>query len=137
MHPAPQPSPKPKGKAPVKKQSPSPTKPMTVEKVGDFDYAAYGIPIYPGAKINIDETLAFRADNRHPRQVAVTLDSKDGVPEIATWYKDQIKATSAYAGGDLGSLAGTTDMGYPIRISIAKIDTKSAIILTIDDNRKK
>lgn len=102
-----------------------------VEKVGDVDYAAYGIPIYPGAEIKADASLAFKAKKDGPKEIQVTMESIDSVPEIAVWYRDQIKATHALSSADLGTLEGTTETGYQARISIARVEAKSTILFTV------
>lgn len=123
-------------KTAIQDDTPRPKSPI-VEKVGDVDYAAYGIPIYPGAEIKVDSSLAFKPKKDGPKEIQVTLESIDTVPEIAVWYRDRIKAAHALSSSDLGTLQGTTDTGYDVRISIAKVDTKSMIVITIAESQKK
>ena len=108
-----------------------------VEKVGTTDYTQYGIPIYPGAKIDEGASLATREQKGAEQQVQVTLDSTGDVPSIANCYKDQIKASNALSSIDLATLAGTTQTGYGVSITVAKVDTKSVISITVDQSSKK
>ncbi|HVT10902.1 MAG TPA: hypothetical protein VHE55_01440 [Fimbriimonadaceae bacterium] len=109
----------------------------SVEKVKDLDFAAYGIPIYPGATIKEDSMLSFRAKKDGPKEYQVMFESIDAVPKIAYWYKDQIKPDHAMSSRDLGTLDGTTNKGYPVKISIADIEEKTIISVTISETSKK
>jgi hypothetical protein len=109
-----------------------------VEKIGNVDYGSYGIPLYPGAKLNAKSNIAFKSGKSGARTIQVTLDSQDAPEVITRWYKDQVKAEHAYVMSDktvgsLGTIEGTTRSGYPIKISVAKIDTDTVIDITVDD----
>ncbi|HWA82089.1 MAG TPA: hypothetical protein VG820_01545 [Fimbriimonadaceae bacterium] len=109
----------------------------SVEKVKDLDFAVYGIPVYPGATIKENSMLSFRAKKDGPKEYQVMFESIDAVPKIAYWFKDQIKPDHAMSSRDLGTLDGTTDKGYPIKISIADIEEKTIISITISEIAKK
>ncbi len=109
--------------------------PPIVEKVGDVNLAAYGIPIYPGATLSEGSNLAYKSADKKNRQIEVTLESRDAVPLIADWYKNQIKASQAYLlTGELGSIDGTTSTGYHVTITVAKLERKSTILISVEEN---
>lgn len=114
-----------------------PEKAQIVEKLGDIDVAGYGIPIYPGATIKQDSSFAYQAGSKGDKQTMVTMESFADVPTITRWYRQQIKNSKAYALGELGTLDGVTVTNHPIKISIAKVESKSVIDITVAENPKK
>ena len=108
-----------------------------VTKVGKVDMSSYGIPIFPGAKVQQDLTFATKAPPERTRTIQVTLEAFGSPSEITEWYSKQIKAQNAYlVGGEGGALDGTTSTGRPVRISIMKIEEKTIIAVTVEDTRK-
>lgn len=108
-----------------------------VGKIGEKDYSRYAIPLYPGAQFEADSDFDSTSKEERNKQVHLGFESVVGVATITTWYKEHIKAVNALASSDLGSLAGTTATGYDVTISVARVDSKSAISITVVDNRDK
>ena len=105
----------------------------SVAKIGTADLSSYAIPMYPGSTVNEEMSEVDMKQHR----VKIHLESAEAVRDIAAWYRDHIKATKAQSSFDLGAVEGTTASGYPISLSIASLDQKSIIRITVDTNRKK
>jgi hypothetical protein len=118
--------------APPPASTPAPEGPK-LQMVGTTNISAYAIPVYPEAKVE-DDASSVDAKNH---VVKITLETFAPVPDLAVWYRDQIKATAAQSSPNLGAIEGTTKTGYPISVTIADIGSKSVIRITVTTNQKK
>src|SRR5579862_1770364 len=108
-----------------------------VAKVDDVDCTPYAVPIYPGAKV-LGASEVEKQEAGSGKELHITFESYDQVSPISEWYRDRINPTSAYVIKDeLGTLEGKTSTGYGVKISVAKVDAKSAIAVTVDETQKK
>jgi hypothetical protein len=117
--------------------APAPSAPVekgeTFQKVGSSDVSLYEIPRYPETKLVAEMSQVDPKTNR----VVIQLESYQPIPDITKWYRDQIKATQGQSSINLGAVAGTTHSGYPIDVTIADVNGKSIIKISVDANRKK
>jgi hypothetical protein len=117
--------------AAVQSSTKAPEPATYIGKVGGADLTGYAIPLFPDAKVDEEAALAYRDADKSSGEIHVKLDSYAEVREIADWYKKHIKAEHGQGSADLAGLEGTTTTGYPLNVSIAKIETKSIIAIAV------
>ncbi len=98
--------------------------------------AQYGLPIYPGAKLDPDARGVYRKDTAAGIDTIMTLLSKDGVKPIAQFYREKIPNAKVEGDAQGAVITGTVSDGQRVIVMIAAAP-KSQTIININATKKR